>query len=318
MINLYLIEKAFILFILYSFIGWIIETTLTLIESKKFVNRGFLMGPICPVYGVGAIIITGVLYRYSNDFLVIFGLSVLMCGCLEYFTSYLMEKIFHARWWDYSNFKYNINGRICLDTLILFGLAGILIFKLTNPLFDYLIFNNISNDVLNIICIVFGIILTLDIVFSFIIINKIKDISTIAQKENKDNTEDISKKVREIIMEKSMPYRRVLEAFPHVFADKVKEGKQKIVNTATKAKEKTIENINNVKDNLNNAKERTKENFNNARERTKENFNNAKEKTIENINNAKERTKKTIKYAKLKTLRNLKIYKEKDNDDKEQ
>ncbi len=278
MINLYLIEKAFILFILYSFIGWIIETTLTLIESKKFVNRGFLMGPICPVYGVGAIIITGVLYRYSNDFLVIFGLSVLMCGCLEYFTSYLMEKIFHARWWDYSNFKYNINGRICLNTLILFGLAGILIFKLTNPLFDYLIFNNISNDVLNIICIVFGIILTLDIVFSFIIINKIKDISTIAQKENKDNTEDISKKVREIIMEKSMPYRRVLEAFPHVFADKVKEGKQKIVDTATKAKEKTIENI----------------------------------------NNAKERTKKTIKYAKLKTLRNLKIYKEKDNDDKEQ
>ena len=297
MINLCLIEKAFILFLLYSFIGWVIETILTLVEQKKFVNRGFLMGPICPVYGLGAILITGVLYKYSNDYLIVFGLSILMCGCLEYFTSYLMEKIFHARWWDYSNFKYNINGRICIETLVLFGIAGIGIFKLTNPLFEKYIFSNISNDILNIFCIVGGSVLIIDIIVSFIIINKIKDISLMAQKDNKDNTENISRKVREIIMEKSAPYRRILEAFPHAFADKVKERKQKIVDTATRAKEKTIENINN------------------AREKTRENLNNVKEKTIENINNARKKTKKTIKHAKLKTLRNIKKYKEKDSEE---
>ena len=269
------------------------------------------MGPICPVYGLGAVAITGALFKYSDDYFVVFGLSAILCGVLEYFTSYAMEKIFHARWWDYSNFKYNINGRICADTLILFGFAGIGILKLVNPLFDYLIFDNISGSLLDVLCIIFGITLIADIVFSFIIINKIKNISDIALSERRDSTEDISKKVREIIMEKSLPYRRILEAFPQAFADKVKEGKKKIVDTATKAKEKTIEN-------LNNAKEKTIENLNNAREKTIENINNAREKTIENFNNAKERTQRTLKHAKLKTLINLKKYKEKsDKKDKE-
>ena len=291
MISLYLIEKAFILFLLYSFIGWSIETLNDLIVNKKFVNRGFLMGPICPVYGLGSIIITGVLYNYSKDFFVLFCLSALMCGCLEYFTSYLMEKLFNARWWDYSNFKYNVNGRICLDTTVLFGLAGIGIFKLTNPLFDFLLFDNISNEVLTILCIVFGILLLLDIIISFVIISKIKDISKSTKANTKDSTEDISKKVREIIMEKSLPYRRVLEAFPQVFADKVKEGAKKVATTATKAKDKTIENINN------------------AKTKTVENLNMAKEKTINSFNNLKMKTQKTIKFAKIKTIKGIKLKK---------
>lgn len=289
MISLYLVEKAIILFFLYAFIGWAIETGNELIFSRKFVNRGFLMGPICPVYGLGAVLITGVLYNYSKDYFVVFCLSALMCGCLEYFTSYLMEKLFHARWWDYSNFKYNVNGRICLDTTVLFGLAGVGIFMLTNPLFDYLIFNNLSNEALTILCIVLGSILLVDVIISFIIVSKIKDISKETMANTKDSTEDISKKVREIIMEKSLPYRRVIEAFPQVFAGKVKEGARLVASTAAKAKDKTIENINNAKN------------------KTVENLNIAKERTINSFNNLKKKTQKTIKFAKIKTIKGIKL-----------
>ena len=116
------IRVYFLLFMTYAFLGWLMEVTLGLIQSKKFVNRGFLIGPYCPIYGFGGLLITFLLQKYVNDPIVLFFMALIICGILEYVTSYLMEKIFHARWWDYSNKKYNINGRVCLDTIIPFGL----------------------------------------------------------------------------------------------------------------------------------------------------------------------------------------------------
>jgi len=106
------------LFFIYAILGWIIETTLVSIEKKKFVNRGFLIGPYCPIYGFGGLAITILLKNYTKDPIVLFLMAVIICACLEYFTSYIMEKLFKARWWDYSKKKYNINGRICLETII--------------------------------------------------------------------------------------------------------------------------------------------------------------------------------------------------------
>lgn len=114
------IKIYFLLFFIYSVMGWILEITCKFIEYKKFANRGFLIGPYCPIYGFGALFITLFLGRYSNDIIALFVMTILICGVLEYFTSYIMEKIFKLRWWDYSRRKYNINGRICLDTLIPF------------------------------------------------------------------------------------------------------------------------------------------------------------------------------------------------------
>lgn len=107
----------FMLFFIYAILGWIIETTLVSIEKRKFVNRGFLIGPYCPIYGFGGLAITILLKNYTKDPIVLFLMAVIICGTLEYFTSYIMEKIFKARWWDYSAKKYNINGRICLENL---------------------------------------------------------------------------------------------------------------------------------------------------------------------------------------------------------
>ena len=133
------IGTLFLLFLVYSFIGWTIEVVGELIKHKKFVNRGFLIGPYCPIYGFGAIAITLNLTRYYNNLLVLFTMAILICGLLEYFTSFIMEKLFHARWWDYSNMKYNINGRICLETLVPFGILGVLIIQVLNPFFIHIL-----------------------------------------------------------------------------------------------------------------------------------------------------------------------------------
>lgn len=133
------VSVYFILFIIYAMIGWCIEIINGLIQTKKFVNRGFLIGPYCPIYGVGGILITLLLSKYYNDPIVLFFMGIAVCGILEYLTSYIMEKIFKARWWDYSKRKFNINGRICLETIIPFGLLGCFIIYISNPLFINLI-----------------------------------------------------------------------------------------------------------------------------------------------------------------------------------
>ena len=104
----------FLLFIIYSFLGWCIESIYCMIEQRKVVSRGFLIGPYCPIYGWGALIMIFTLQRYLNDPIVLFVMGALVASVIEYITSLVMEKIFHARWWDYSHMKFNVNGRICL------------------------------------------------------------------------------------------------------------------------------------------------------------------------------------------------------------
>jgi len=298
MFNLITFENYAILFFIYSFFGWSIETIGEYIKSKKFVNRGFLLGPICPVYGFGAIFITLFLSQYKYDWFVVFGLSAILCGSLEYFTSYIMEKLFKSRWWDYSNFKYNINGRVCLEVIALFAIAGILIIDFLNPLFEKFIISNISDRAKDIITSITCSLFFVDVILSFNIMNKIKDIKSSATKQLKDNTEEISIKVRETIMEKSAVYRRILEAFPQAFATKVKEGRQKIVDTANKMKEKTVDTANKVKektmDSVNYVKERTADSVNKIKNITMNNFNTAKIRTIENVNYIKNQGEKSI------------------------
>lgn len=106
--------KYFLYFIIYSFLGWFMEVCVSLWNKHKFINRGFLIGPYCPIYGWGCLAIILVVGKDTSDILGVFLKAILICSLLEYFTSYFMEKIYNVRWWDYSNKKFNINGRICL------------------------------------------------------------------------------------------------------------------------------------------------------------------------------------------------------------
>lgn len=286
MLNIKLIEELIIIFFTYSFFGWSIETIGELIKSKKFVNRGFLIGPICPIYGLGTVLITVVLTRYSTDYFAIFGLSAIICGTLEYFTSFIMEKLFNARWWDYSNNKFNINGRICLDTIVLFAIAGILIIEVFNPLY-YRVLDKIPDNALLTIVSILSTIFMIDLIVSINVLNKIKNISTSVAGQIKDNTEEISTRIRAIIQEKSMLYRRILEAFPQAFADRVKLSTEKLAKAAE-----------NVRENVIIAKDRTIKNINDIKNKTITGFNTAKHNTVARIRLLDIRVNKNYNYIK--------------------
>ena len=119
------LEYYFLLFFVSAVLGWTMEVACKLVEFRRFINRGFLLGPYCPIYGFGAVLVTLLLSRYADSVAAVFVLAMVVCGTLEYLTSYMMEKLFHARWWDYSQKKFNLNGRVCADTLIPFGLLGL-------------------------------------------------------------------------------------------------------------------------------------------------------------------------------------------------
>ena len=155
----------FILFLIYSFLGWIIEVIVTFYKDKKFVNRGFLLGPYCPIYGFSSIIMILYLSRYRDSFITIFLLAVVVCSIIEYLVSYLMEKLFNARWWDYSNRKFNINGRVCLENSIWFGLLGTLLIYVVNP-FLYNLISKMSDNVLLIVGSFLLIIFVIDLIIS--------------------------------------------------------------------------------------------------------------------------------------------------------
>lgn len=205
------IEIYFLLFFVYSILGWLMEVIRIFIHNGKLVNRGFLIGPYCPIYGHGVLLMTFLLRKYQNDIFATFIFSILICGILEYFTSYFMEKIFHARWWDYTNRKFNINGRICLDNLIAFGILGCIILYITNPVILSLL-SKIPNMLLHILSGVLFVVYIADNIISSKIILNLKEISV----NVKDNTEEISQKVKNIISRKSSLHRRLVNAFPDI------------------------------------------------------------------------------------------------------
>lgn len=250
----------FMLFFIYAILGWIIETTLVSVEKRKFVNRGFLIGPYCPIYGFGGLAITILLKNYTKDPIVLFLMAVIICGILEYFTSYIMEKIFKARWWDYSAKKYNINGRICLETVVPFGILGCLVMYVLNPItFKYL--NMLSNSMLNIIsAICFTIFITDNIVSYNVISSFTKTVKTINVGKIKDNTEEITKRVREVLIGKSFFNKRLMEAYPNLqakikekarqIAQKAKEVKTEMSDKVESMKEKITQSASEIKDNI--------------------------------------------------------------------
>ena len=120
-------------FTIYSFLGWVCESTYCSIGQKKLVNRGFLNGPFCPIYGFGALLVISILSPFVNNIPVLFIASIIVTSTLEYITSYVLEKIFHMSWWDYSTYKYNINGRVCLQNSLMFGLLSLFVMLVIHP-----------------------------------------------------------------------------------------------------------------------------------------------------------------------------------------
>lgn len=209
------------------------EITLAFYEHKKFINRGFLIGPYCPIYGAGCLLLSTLLSRYSEDIVVIFALSIFICSILEYFTSYIMEKIFKLRWWDYSNMKFNINGRICLETMVPFGIIGVLVVKYINPFFINII-NNCNKTTILWIVIILSSIFIVDNLISFNVIFNLKNIT---KDITKDSTEEIKKAIYKFIHNNLFMYNRIIKAFPNM-TKIIKKQKEKTKKVLKKLKTK--------------------------------------------------------------------------------
>lgn len=199
------------LFLLYSFLGWVVESIYCFIFDKKFVNRGFLIGPLLPIYGFGSLIIVFFLDRFKENPILLFVITILLCSVLEYFTSYMMEKIFKTRWWDYSNKKFNLNGRICLKNMLMFGVLALFMSYLINP-FVLEILDMINSSLFKVLVISLFILFVIDVLVSSKIIYNIKGFSS---NKFKDQTEEISVKVKEALMSSGVLTRRVVNAFPN-------------------------------------------------------------------------------------------------------
>lgn len=206
-------------FFIYSVVGWIIETTLVSVQNKKFIDRGFLIGPYCPIYGYGAILMILYLTQYKDNLLTVFILGTVVCSILEYLTSYIMEILFKTRWWDYSDHKFNLNGRICGQNSCLFGLGGIIVVYITQPFLNQIL-TKIPLNLFRAITVFFLIIYMIDTIISLNIITKFKKTLTNLDLK-KDSTIEFTKMVKETINNNQRIFqKRLLNAFPNINFDK--------------------------------------------------------------------------------------------------
>ena len=215
-----------LLFFSYSFVGWCIEVTLKYFQYHRFINRGFLAGPWLPIYGSGCALITlavdglAHLSRYESSFGSVFAVSFVLCGFLEYGASWFMEKRFHARWWDYSRKPMNLNGRIWIGNLMLFGLGGMIVVKYINPLLLPL-YAKASLGTREIVAGCLSVLFISDFIVSHFVLKLVK--SGVEHSEA-DNTEEIGREIRKLLSDKNMFARRFAEAYPDVIyrTEKVK------------------------------------------------------------------------------------------------
>lgn len=121
-------------FFVYGFFGWCSEVAFAAVKERKFVNRGFLNGPLCPIYGIGVTAIVTLMDAYMDNLLLLFLLSGILVTALEWVTGFLLEVLFHHKWWDYSKMPLNLNGYVCLPFSLLWGAACTLIVKYIHPL----------------------------------------------------------------------------------------------------------------------------------------------------------------------------------------
>lgn len=190
------------IFLIYSFLGWILETTVVAVKEGKIVNRGVTNGPLCPIYGLGALTVILTTFDINNIFIIFIG-SLIYATFLEFLTGKLLERVNKSKWWDYSKKKFNLDGYICLEYSLLWGILGVLLVKIINPIL-ILAFNDI-NVFIRIIAITFFFSLTIiDLLTSFITIKAIKT----------DKIEQVSNRLANAIL-KSVQ-KRIEKAYPNV------------------------------------------------------------------------------------------------------
>jgi uncharacterized membrane protein len=166
-------------FFLYSFVGWAWETALFTVQERRFVNRGFLNGPFCPIYGFGALLLLLFLENRVGNIFALFFIAVVLTTSLEYLTAVLLENLFHAKWWDYSMFPLNYKGRVSVISSAVFGIFAVLQIRFIHPFVRSLteqIPENVKNIILFLVIIYLFIDFTLTIRHVFLMNGRLSEI----------------------------------------------------------------------------------------------------------------------------------------------
>lgn len=223
-----IISELLTYFIIYSFLGWIMESIFRSIIEKKIINTGFLIGPICPIYGFGACIMFLFLGNLKDNIILLFLISFTLLTLWEYIVGVLLEKIFNTKYWDYSDHKFNFQGRICLTNSIYWGILGILFIKFIHPFVQNML-GRIDSKLLNFIIMIASITFIVDIIVSII---KVKNI-----KVNLEKVEKLNKEIKEKLKEVKLKAKETNQDIEKL---EVIENLQKLVDKLKKQRNKTI------------------------------------------------------------------------------
>ena len=236
-----ILTQYFVEFIFYSFLGWVWESIYCSINEKKWADRGFLFGPVCPIYG-SCVVATSALFSAfdflrSPDFPIwgIFIICYIGSAVAEYGTSWVLEKRFHARWWDYSKLPLNINGRICVPVSIAFGAAGVLVVKFLIPTIEG-VHNMVPAIVYEVLAIAFAMIFGADFALTEASLSALlKDVEKMHQEFNTkaqaryEMVTDAPRKIEQKIMvEKEMAELRY-DQFVSEYAERMSFNQKRII-----------------------------------------------------------------------------------------
>lgn len=205
--------KLVFCFIVYSFLGWVLESVVKTVAQKKFVNSGFLYGPFCPIYGFGAVIMLMFLQSFKNNIIVLFIIAFIVLSIWEYIVGWLLEKLFKTKYWDYSENKLNIHGRVCLMNSLFWGFLGVVFIHYIHPFIGGKI-ELIPQHILIYVTSIISVAIIVDLIVSIVKLNniqpkleKLNEISnTIKEKLEelkniKDNTQISKENIQQIIDE---------------------------------------------------------------------------------------------------------------------
>lgn len=191
-------------FMIYSFCGWVLESTYKSILERKIINSGFLAGPFCPIYGYGALIMYFALRDVTSNIIVLFLFGTIALSVFEYIVGLFLEIVFQTKYWDYSNKKFNIHGRVCLLNSLYWGILGIIFMKLIHPAVEKFV-ALIPDTVLMIIVIIGLIYLVFDTINTIVRVIKIN----IRLKDWEQLTEDIKNRIEAINAKNSIRFENI-------------------------------------------------------------------------------------------------------------
>lgn len=210
-------------FVIYSFLGWVLESIVRTICERKIINTGFLIGPFCPIYGFGAIIMILFLDRFKSNVFLLFFISVMILTLWEYIVGVLLEKLFSTKYWDYSDHKFNYKGRICLTNSIAWGILGVLFINYIHPFIIHML-GYVDYIYIEVITSIIACILLIDAIISVI---KVKNIKGTLEK-----IEEINEQIKQKLSELKDKEKLVTE-----------DNLQKIVNDLKTRRDRTMKHL---------------------------------------------------------------------------